>query len=124
MPYSSPESARIELKKNSELRGHLMSALRGSLLDPNLHDTAYQMACYLGLTGFFDRCTYGNIFKPLGQKNITSREAITLAFRELREHKVLPETGFFGNIRQRRAWGLFMSHLVWSILYIDGEGSP
>jgi hypothetical protein len=120
----SPESARIELKKHPELRGYLRSAMSSSLLDPSLHDTACRVACHLGLTGFQDRCLYGNIHKPLGQPSITFEESVNIAFNELREYKVLPKVGFVGIIRQRCVWQSFINRIVWLILYSDGERSP
>tara|TARA_Y100001973_G_scaffold105387_2_gene178340 strand:- start:1919 stop:2293 length:375 start_codon:yes stop_codon:yes gene_type:complete len=120
----SVEASRVELKKHPELRGYVRSAMSSSLLDPSLHDTACRVACYLGLTGFPDRCLYGDIHNPLGQPGITFEQSVDIAFNELREYKVLPNVGFVGNIRQRCDWQSFINHLVWLILYSDGERSP
>ena len=121
MLFSSPASARIEIKGRPELREHLRSAMRGSMLEPELHDTACQLACYLGTTAFPDRCLYGNIYSPLGQKTVTFSEAIELAFDEFREHDLLPKPGLFGGRKQKRIWFPFVSRLVWLSVYTDGE---
>lgn len=117
--FSSPLSSRIEINRLPELRNHLRSAMQNALLTPENHNTAYQLACYLGTTGFRDRCLYGDILSPFGEQGVTFPQAVDLAFDEFREHGLLPDVGYFGRRRQRRSWVSFVSFLVWSIIYSD-----